>query len=74
LVFAALGGLILAARLGEGARALALILPLMAWLAPLYNPPRINPVGFLTPLMLLGLIWMLSTSGTRRRSSSPAGA
>jgi hypothetical protein len=74
LVFAALGGLILAARLGEGARALALIVPLMAWLAPLYNPPRINPVGFLTPLMLLGLIWMLSTSGTRRRSSSPAGA
>jgi hypothetical protein len=60
LIFAALAGLILAARLGQGARPLALLLPLMAWAAPLYNPPRINPVGFLTPLVLVGLIWAFS--------------
>ncbi len=60
LIFAALSGLILAARLGEEARPpLAMLLALMAWLAPLYNPPRANPVGFLTPLVLVGLIWAL---------------
>jgi hypothetical protein len=77
LILAALAGLILAARMGEGARdprPLALILPLMAWLGALYNPPRVNPAGFLTPLVLVGLIWMLGISGTRHRSSSPAGA
>jgi hypothetical protein len=75
LIFAALGGLILAARLGEGMRPLALLLPQMAWLAPLYSPPRVNPVGFLAPLVLVGLIWMfLSPWGGERRPVAPTGA
>lgn len=43
-------------RLEEGARPLALLLPLALWLAPLFNPPRNVPLGLLTPLMIFALI------------------
>ena len=57
LIFAALAGLVLVLRQGPDVRLLAMALPLMAYLAPLYNPPRVNPAGLLTPLVLAGLIW-----------------
>jgi len=44
--------------LPEGCRPLALVLPLLAWIAPLYNPPRLTPAGLITPLVLMGLIWL----------------
>lgn len=59
LIFAAIAALLAARNLPEGSRPLALILPLAAWLAPLYNPPRAMPLGILTPLVLLALIWAL---------------
>jgi len=34
------------------------LLPLAAWVTAIYNPPRVMAVGLLTPLLLLGLIWM----------------
>ena len=57
LVLAAIAALLAAQALAESSRPLALILPLAAWLAPLYNPPRAMPLGLVTPLVLLGLIW-----------------
>ncbi|HWU56254.1 MAG TPA: hypothetical protein VN175_12180, partial [Rhizomicrobium sp.] len=44
--------------LPENSRPLALLLPLAAWTASIYNPPRLSPAGLVTPLLLLGLIWL----------------
>ena len=53
----ALAGALLAWRvLEEHGRPLALMLPAIVWLAPLLNPPRVVPVGLLTPVMIFGLI------------------
>lgn len=63
LILLALAGLSLVRSLPEGARPLALVLPLLAWAAPLYNPPRAVPLGLATPLVLLGVLaalWALS--------------
>jgi hypothetical protein len=49
--------LLLVRALPGEARPLALILPLAVWMAALYNPPRVMPLGLITPLLLLGLIW-----------------
>jgi alpha-1,2-mannosyltransferase len=38
---------------------LALLLPMTAWAASIYNPPRLTLAGLITPLLLLGLIWLL---------------
>jgi alpha-1,2-mannosyltransferase len=59
LVLAAIAALLAVRALPESSRPLAVILPLAAWLAPLYNPPRVMPLGLITPLVLLGLIWLL---------------
>ena len=59
LVLLAVASLMLVRALPEATRPLVLILPLAAWLAPLYNPPRAMPLGLVTPLLLLGLIWAL---------------
>jgi len=50
--------LILVQALPEGSRPLAVMLPLAAWVAAIYNPPRVMALGLLTPLLLLGLIWL----------------
>ncbi|HEX4637640.1 MAG TPA: glycosyltransferase family 87 protein [Rhizomicrobium sp.] len=68
LLLLALAALLLVRTLPESSRPLALILPLLAWIAPLYNPPRLTPVGQITPLVLMGLIWLLF-----RRFSQPGG-
>ena len=59
LLFLALAAVLCVRTLPASSRPLALALPLLAWIAPLYNPPRLTPAGLLTPLVLLGLIWLL---------------
>lgn len=59
LLFLGVAALIYTSTLPENARPLVVMLPLAAWAAGLFNPPRINPLGFSTPLLLLGLIWVL---------------
>lgn len=56
LILAGLAALLAVQALPEGSRPLALILPLAAWLAPLYNPPRAMPLGLVTPLVILALL------------------
>jgi hypothetical protein len=59
LILAAIAALLLLRTMPESSRPLALMLPLAAYIAPLYNPPRALPLGLITPLVLLGLIWAL---------------
>jgi len=59
LLLPALAAVMYVRTLPASSRPLALVLPLLAWIAPLYNPPRLTPVGLITPLVLLGLIWLL---------------
>lgn len=59
MILLAIAALIHVRTLPGEARPLALILPLAAWLAPLYNPPRVNPLGFATPLVLLAMLAVL---------------
>ncbi|HWY65568.1 MAG TPA: hypothetical protein VNX61_10165, partial [Rhizomicrobium sp.] len=58
----ALAAVLYVRTLPTSSRPLALVLPLLAWIAPLYNPPRLTPAGLITPLVLLGLIWLLFRS------------
>jgi hypothetical protein len=57
LLMPGVAALLLVQSLPANTRPLALILPLAVWLAALYNPPRVMPLGLVTPLLLLGLIW-----------------
>lgn len=59
LLLLALAAVLYIRTLPASSRPLALVLPLLAWIAPLYNPPRLTPAGLVTPLVLLGLIWLL---------------
>jgi hypothetical protein len=59
LLFLALAAVLYVRTLPKGSRPLALVLPLVAWVAPIYNPPRLTLAGLITPLVLLGLIWLL---------------
>ena len=56
LLMPGVAALLLVRALPGEARPLALILPLGVWMAALYNPPRVMPLGLITPLLLLGLI------------------
>ncbi len=57
LLMLAVAGLIYLRSLPESSRPLILMLPLAAWTAPIFNPPKVMPLGLVTPLLLLGLIW-----------------
>ena len=59
LILAAVAALLAAGSFPAGSRPLVVVLPLAAWLAPLFNPPRAMPLGLVTPLLLLGLIGLL---------------
>jgi hypothetical protein len=56
LILLAIPALLAVRGLPESSRPLALILPLAAWAAPLYNPPRAMPLGLITPLVILALL------------------
>jgi hypothetical protein len=57
LLMPGVGALLWLRTLPADTRPLTLILPLGVWMAALYNPPRVMPLGLVTPLLLLGLIW-----------------
>jgi hypothetical protein len=59
LILLALAALLWGAALPQTARPLALMLPLLCYVAPIFNPPRVMAVGLITPLLLLGLMLML---------------
>jgi len=58
LLFLGVAALIYVWTLPEDSRPLALLLPLAGWTASIYNPPRLTTAGLVTPLLLLGLIWL----------------
>jgi len=67
LILLAIAALWWVQALPQGSRPLALILPLAAWLAPLYNPPRAMPLGLITPLVILALlVGFLGLLGTQK--------
>jgi len=67
LILAGLAALWCVRALPESSRPLALILPLAAWMAPLYNPPRAMPLGLITPLVILALLaGFLGLLGTQK--------
>ena len=67
LILAGLAALLAVRGLSESSRPLALILPLAAWMAPLYNPPRAMPLGLITPLVILALLaGFLGLLGTQK--------
>ena len=59
LLFMGVAALIYAGTLTERSRPLALLLPAIAWGGSIYNPPKLTQAGLITPLVLLGLIWLL---------------
>jgi len=59
LILLALAALLQVAAMRENARPLVLMLPLLCYLAPIFNPPRVMALGLITPLLLLGLMLML---------------
>jgi hypothetical protein len=62
----ALSGSILAWRLlEEDGSLIHLAVPVLAWLAPLLNPPRVIPIGLLTPVLIFGLIAILAVRSYR---------
>jgi alpha-1,2-mannosyltransferase len=56
IVLAMAAGLLFARGFVGEFRPGELVVILAAWLAPVYNPPRISPVGFLTPFVILALM------------------
>ena len=74
LLLLAVAAMLHVGTLAESSRPLALILPLLAWIAPLYNPPRLTPAGLITPLVLLGLIWALFRAFSPSQVQNPQAA
>lgn len=71
LLMLAIAGLAYLRSLPESSRPLILLLPLAAWTAPIFNPPRLMVLGLATPLLLLGLIWALfGASGAQKRQQT----
>jgi alpha-1,2-mannosyltransferase len=56
LILLAVAALAYVRGLAESSRPLALMLPLAAFAAPLFNPPRTMPLGLVTPLLILALM------------------
>jgi alpha-1,2-mannosyltransferase len=64
----AIAALLAVRALPASSRPLALMLPLAAWMAPLYNPPRAMMLGLVTPLVILGLMaWLQSAAGGQQQ-------
>ena len=72
LLLLAVAGLVYLKTLPESSRPLVLLLPLAAWIAPLFNPPKVMPLGLVTPLLILGLILgLFGFSGTQKPRETP---
>ncbi len=60
----------------EAFRPIALAAPILGWLAPIYTPPRVSPVGLATPLVIFALIAMVLLKPPRTADAAepaPAG-
>jgi alpha-1,2-mannosyltransferase len=63
----AIAALLAVRAMSASSRPLALFLPLAAWIAPLYNPPRALALGLVTPLVILALLaGLLGTFGDQK--------
>jgi hypothetical protein len=65
LILLALAALLRVQAMREEARPLTLMLPLLCYIAPIFNPPRVMALGLITPLLLLGLMLVLQRQATR---------
>lgn len=73
VILAMAAGLLFARGLRGGFRPGEPVVILAAWLAPLFNPPRISALGFLTPFLLCALVaYAFLGAGDRRRRSATA--
>ena len=68
LILLALAALLQVQSMREDVRPLALMLPLLCYLAPIFNPPRVMALGLITPLLLLGLMLMLQRQAVQSRA------
>jgi alpha-1,2-mannosyltransferase len=75
LIGLAIAALALVQWLPATTRLIMLMLPLAAYAAALFNPPRALSLGLITPLILLAMIAVLgrATVTRRRASQTPAG-
>ena len=52
-------------------RPLWLMLPLAAWAAPIFNPPKAMPLGLITPLLILGTLTFLMRARVQPARPAP---
>jgi hypothetical protein len=71
LVLLAVAALLYVRSLPQSSRPLTLVLPLAAYAAPIYNPPRAMPLGLITPVVILGLMVVLWTGFPSKRLEKP---
>jgi len=71
LELAAIAALVAIRAVPENSRPLALMLPLAAWIAPLFNPPRVMVLGLVTPLLILGLMVRLQGAARHEQQQEP---
>jgi hypothetical protein len=67
LIGLAIAALALVRWLPQQTRPIMLMLPLAAYAAPLFNPPKAMWLGLVTPLILLAMIQVLSRATIKRR-------
>lgn len=68
LIGLAIAALALVRWLAPDTRPIMLMLPLAAYAAPVFNPPRAMMLGLVTPLILLAMIQVLGRAFVKRRS------
>ena len=72
MVLLTVAALIAVAELKPDARPLAFFLPLAAYAAPIYDPPRYNSLGLVTPLVLLGFaVWFFVQTVSQGAQTRP---
>jgi len=69
LIGVAIAAAALTAQLPANTRPLLLVLPLMAYAAPLFDPPRVVALGLITPLLILGVMVALWRNPADPRAS-----
>jgi hypothetical protein len=72
LIGLAIAAVALVRWLAPTTRPIMLMLPLAAYAAPLFNPPRAIWLGLVTPLILLAMIQVLGRATLQRRGPRPA--
>ena len=68
----ALAALVAVAQVPRDATLAAYMIPLAAYVIPIYCPPRHNPIGLLTPLLLLALMEWFLRARPAHKPAAPA--